>query len=147
MATKKNCDYYSRKLTDAGFHSNAIHGDKSQRDREQSLQEFRDGKACILLATDVASRGLDIKDVKYVINFDFPTKVDDYVHRVGRTGRAGSKGVSYTFFTDDDCQKAEELIGVLERSGQEVKDELRGMVRLAKEQSNKKSMSRGGRRY
>lgn len=140
MGTKKSCDYYSHKLSDAGFFSNAIHGDKNQRDRERSLEEFKRGDSCILLATDVASRGLDIDGVKFVINFDFPMKVDDYVHRIGRTGRAGKKGTAYTFFTEDDADKAEELIGVLERSQQTVPDELRSMV-------GRGGSSRGGGGY
>lgn len=104
------------------------------------MEEFKRGDSCILLATDVASRGLDIDGVKFVINFDFPMKVDDYVHRIGRTGRAGKKGTAYTFFTEDDADKAEELIGVLERSQQTVPDELRSMV-------GRGGSSRGGGGY
>lgn len=65
-----------------------------------------------MIATDVASRGLDIKEIRYVINYDFPMTMEDYVHRIGRTGRAGSKGESFTFFTTDDMNFADELIEV-----------------------------------
>lgn len=65
-----------------------------------------------MVATDVASRGLDIKDIKFVINYDFPMTIEDYIHRIGRTGRAGSKGTSYTFLTQDDASFASDIITV-----------------------------------
>merc|ERR1712087_928977 len=72
----------------------------------------------------VASRGLDVKDIKYVINYDFPSQIEDYVHRVGRTGRAGATGSSYTFFTKDKFRHAKELIAVLKEANQPVPQEL-----------------------
>ena len=71
------------------------------------------------MATDVASRGLDIKDIKSVINFDFPQTIEDYIHRIGRTGRAGAKGDSYTFFTYEDAGLASDLVDVLKKCGKE----------------------------
>merc|ERR1712217_745198 len=84
----------------------------------------KEGKSPILIATDVASRGIDVKDIKYVINYDFPGSVEDYIHRIGRTGRAGATGSSYTFFTADKFKHAKELVGVLREANQPVPEEL-----------------------
>ena len=81
-----------------GFSCVSLHGDKSQMARNEAFEKFRSGQVPILVATDVAARGLDIPNVKFVINYSFPLTVSDYVHRIGRTGRAGKTGVSYTFF-------------------------------------------------
>jgi len=75
-----------------------VHGDKAQHDRTNALALFKEGKCPLMIATDVASRGLDIPDVEVVINYSFPLTTEDYVHRIGRTGRAGKKGVAHTFF-------------------------------------------------
>merc|ERR1712151_132699 len=85
---------------------------------------FKEGKQPILVATDVASRGLDVKDIKYVINYEFPNQIEDYIHRVGRTGRAGATGSSYTFFTQDKARHAGSLIKVLQEANQPVPAEL-----------------------
>lgn len=123
-STKKMCDQLARGLA-RGFGAAAIHGDKSQPERDHVLAQFKAGRAPILVATDVAARGLDIKDIRVVINFDFPTGVEDYVHRIGRTGRAGATGIAYSFFTEQDAKHAKELIGVLEGANQKVPLELR----------------------
>ena len=102
----------------------ALHGDMSQPMRTASLQQFTDGSTPILIATDVAARGLDIPDVKVVINFTFPLTAEDYVHRIGRTGRAGKQGLSVTLFTDRDKAQAGALVNVLRAAGQEVPEEL-----------------------
>ncbi|MCO5551741.1 hypothetical protein L7F22_005245 [Adiantum nelumboides] len=122
-STKKMCDQLARGLG-RGFGAAAIHGDKSQIERDHVLAQFKAGRAPILVATDVAARGLDIKDIRVVINFDFPTGVEDYVHRIGRTGRAGATGIAYSFFTEQDAKHAKELIGVLEGANQKVPMEL-----------------------
>ncbi|OMO67488.1 hypothetical protein COLO4_30131 [Corchorus olitorius] len=88
-STKRLCDQLARSLG-RNFGAVAFHGDKSQNERDWVLSQFRTGKSPILVATDVAARGLDIKDIRVVINFDFPTGIEDYVHRIGRTGRAGA---------------------------------------------------------
>ena len=80
----------------------------------QALRSFRSGRTPILVATDVAARGLDIPHVTHVINFDLPTDVDDYVHRIGRTGRAGKKGLATAFFTDKDTGLAKSLADLLQ---------------------------------
>ena len=90
-----------QKLTDElvrrGIRAAVIHGNKSQGQRQRALEQFKNNQISVLLATDVASRGLDIPDVTHVINFDMPATYDDYVHRIGRTGRAGKRGVALTF--------------------------------------------------
>lgn len=85
---------------------------------------FKDERVPILVATNLAARGLDVKDIRYVINYDFPTQMEEYVHRVGRTGRAGALGTSFTFFTEDDARFAKELIKILSENGQRVPEEL-----------------------
>ena len=89
-------------LLAAKYPAAAIHGDKSQKERDQALESFKDGQVPMIVATDVAARGLDIQNVEYVVNFDMPTNIESYVHRIGRTGRAGRYGKSISFFTDDD---------------------------------------------
>ncbi|KAD4385176.1 hypothetical protein E3N88_25344 [Mikania micrantha] len=123
-STKKLCDQLTRSIS-RNFGASAIHGDKSQGERDWVLNQFRSGKSPILVATDVAARGLDIKDVRVVINYDFPNGVEDYVHRIGRTGRAGAKGVAYTFFSEQDWKHAPDLIKVLEGANQPVPHEVR----------------------
>jgi ATP-dependent RNA helicase DDX5/DBP2 len=110
-STKKNCDFLAELLCKDGYQALALHGDKDQSQREKIIEDFRN-KANILVATDVASRGLDIKNIKAVINFDFPGCIEDYIHRIGRTGRAGATGSSYTFITEKDAGHAQELCEV-----------------------------------
>ncbi|PKA56694.1 DEAD-box ATP-dependent RNA helicase 46 [Apostasia shenzhenica] len=126
-STKRMCDQLADFL-DRAFGASAIHGDKSQMERDRVLSDFRSGKSPILVATDVAARGLDIKDIRFVINYDFPTGVEDYVHRIGRTGRAGATGVAYTFFCDQDSKHASDLVKVLVGADQKVPSELREMA-------------------
>ncbi|KAA8530222.1 hypothetical protein F0562_004931 [Nyssa sinensis] len=125
-STKKMCDQLARNLS-RQFGASAIHGDKSQGERDHVLNQFRTGRSPVLVATDVAARGLDIKDIRVVINYDFPTGIEDYVHRIGRTGRAGATGVAYTFFSDQDAKHASDLIKVLEGANQRVPAEIRDM--------------------
>merc|ERR1711862_765349 len=108
----------------AGLPALSIHGDKKQEEREWVLEQFKNGKSPILIATDVAARGLDVKDIKFVINYDFPNNIEDYVHRIGRTGRAGATGSAYTFFTSDKFKHANDLIAVLREARQPVPEEL-----------------------
>ena len=122
--TKKGCDDLTRDLRMAGMPALCIHGDKSQSERDWVLQEFRESKSPIMIATDVASRGLDVKDIVYVINYDLPRQIEDYVHRIGRTGRAGAKGHAYTFFTEDKAKMAKELVAVMREADQEVPPDL-----------------------
>ncbi len=95
--TKHGVEELTTLLTGRGFKVESIHGNKNQSGRQRSLKLFKEGKVQILVATDVAARGLDISDVSHVINFDIPATYEDYVHRIGRTGRAGKKGKALTF--------------------------------------------------
>merc|ERR1712039_778666 len=122
--SKRDCDDLVKEMRTDGFPALCIHGDKKQEEREWVLKEFKEGKQPILVATDVASRGLDVKDIKYVINYEFPTTFEDYIHRVGRTGRAGATGSSYTFFTEDKFRHAKDLVAVLKEASQPVPQEL-----------------------
>jgi len=103
----------------------SIHGDKQQHARNDALHSFKTGTTPLLIATDVAGRGLDLPNVQLVINFTFPLTIEDYVHRIGRTGRAGSKGISYTFFQEKDREHAGELQQVLKNAGQDIPNELK----------------------
>ncbi|RZC48322.1 hypothetical protein C5167_041268 [Papaver somniferum] len=125
--TQRTCDQLARSIG-RSFGAAAIHGDKSQGERDYVLNQFRSGKSPILVATDVAARGLDIKDIRVVVNYDFPTGIEDYVHRTGRTGRAGATGLAYTFFCDQDRQYAADLVKLLEGANQEVPPEVRNMA-------------------
>ncbi|KAG7927554.1 hypothetical protein KL925_001912 [Ogataea polymorpha] len=121
---KKEAARVEKTLTYKGFSVAALHGDLNQAQRTQALQDFKTGKHNILLATDVAARGLDIPNVKVVINLTFPLTVEDYVHRIGRTGRAGQKGISHTLFTEHEKHLAGALMNVLRGADQPVPEEL-----------------------
>jgi len=127
VETKKGCDQLTRSLRGEGMPIHAIHGDKSQQDRDQVLEDFRRGRCLMLSATDVAARGLDVKDVKCVINFDMPNNIEDYVHRIGRTGRAGAKGTAISFFTDKHSRMAPDLVKLLVDAKQDVPPALDAM--------------------
>ncbi|XP_042032641.1 ATP-dependent RNA helicase-like protein DB10 [Salvia splendens] len=139
-STKKMCDILAENLY-RQFGAAAIHGDKCQGERDHVLNEFRTGKAPVLVATDVAARGLDVKDIRVVVNYDFPTGVEDYVHRIGRTGRAGATGEAYTFFGDQDARHASDLVKILEGANQNVPAELGEMA------SRGGGMGRGRRQW
>ena len=125
---KKECERIEkmlRKLLSGAIKGIAcIHGDMTQPMRTMALKDFKAGYIPVLVATDVAARGLDIPDVKLVINFTFPLTAEDYVHRIGRTGRAGKEGLSVTLFTDKDKDRAGELVNVLRAADQEIPEEL-----------------------
>jgi len=95
--TKHGIEKLSQELIDRGFKAASIHGNKSQGQRQRALSDFKNDYIQILLATDIASRGLDISNVTHVINYDLPESYEDYIHRIGRTGRADKKGVALTF--------------------------------------------------
>lgn len=95
--TKRGVEKLSKALEKRGFAAASIHGNKSQRHRQRALDAFKAGKVCVLVATDVAARGIDVADVSHVINYDAPNTYEDYVHRIGRTGRAGKRGKALTF--------------------------------------------------
>lgn len=105
VRTKQDADLLTRFLRGNKIDAQAIHGDKKQLARVQALKGFKETKLRVLVATDVASRGLDIQGVTHVVNFDFPEQNDDYIHRIGRTGRAGESGIAFTFLSQWDDQK------------------------------------------
>lgn len=140
--TKRKCDQLTRDMRRDGWPAMCIHGDKSQPERDWVLNEFRTGKSPILVATDVASRGLDVSDVKFVINFDFPNQVEDYVHRIGRTARAGQTGTAYTFFTAGNAKQAKPLIDILTEAKQQINPRL---MELTSYGGHKNNSRRGGR--
>ncbi|XP_064497102.1 probable ATP-dependent RNA helicase DDX4 isoform X1 [Pseudopipra pipra] len=119
--TKKKADFIACFLCQENIPATSIHGDREQREREIALQDFRSGKCPVLVATSVAARGLDIESVQHVINFDLPSTIEEYVHRIGRTGRCGNTGKAVCFFDkDSDGHLAQSLIKVLSDAQQEV---------------------------
>lgn len=132
VETKKKVDDITKCIRREGYAAISIHGDKSQPERDYVLAEFRSGKSSILVATDVAARGLDVEDVKFVINFDYPNSSEDYVHRIGRTGRCQQAGTAYAFFTMNNQRQAKDLIAVLEEAGQVVTAQLQELAASAR---------------
>ena len=125
VETKKGCDMLTRSLRMDGFQARAMHGDKSQEERDWVLREFKSCQSTLLVATDVAARGLDVDDIRMVVNFDFANDMESYVHRIGRTGRAGKKGVAVSFFVPEkNGRLARELIDILQRTNQVIPPEL-----------------------
>ena len=123
--TKKGADNLCRELTYNGHSALSIHGDKEQRERDQILRDFKNGEIDILVATDVAQRGLDIKAVDWVVNFDCPRTSEDYIHRIGRTGRAGAKGSAMTFVVrETDAAMMKDIARIIKDCGQEVPSSL-----------------------
>ena len=121
--SKKSADFLATYFISEDFMVTSIHGDRIQTQREEALEEFKSGRRNILMATEVAGRGLDIPKVTHVINYDMPRKVEQFVHRVGRTGRIGNKGKATTFYnTERDGGIAEDLVSVLKGAGQDVPD-------------------------
>mmetsp|Transcript_1168 Transcript_1168/g.3323 ORF Transcript_1168/g.3323 Transcript_1168/m.3323 type:complete len:633 (-) Transcript_1168:1060-2958(-) len=121
---KKEAERLEYQLKRDGWNCTSIHGNKAQDARTRALEEFKSGKCPLMVATDVAARGLDIPNVEMVLNFTFPLTIEDYVHRIGRTGRAGKTGVSHTFFQTGDKSHAGELQQVMKQAGQPVPEEL-----------------------
>ncbi|XP_037385630.1 probable ATP-dependent RNA helicase DDX4 isoform X2 [Talpa occidentalis] len=121
VETKKKADFIATFLCQEKISTTSIHGDREQREREQALGDFRCGKCPVLVATSVAARGLDIENVQHVINFDLPSTIDEYVHRIGRTGRCGNTGRAISFFDpDSDSHLAQPLVKVLSDAQQDV---------------------------
>ncbi|KAM6985779.1 DEAD-box helicase 3 X-linked a isoform 2-T2 [Aplochiton taeniatus] len=141
VETKKGADALEDFLYREGYACTSIHGDRSQRDREEALAQFRSGRCPILVATAVAARGLDISNVKHVINFDLPSDIEEYVHRIGRTGRVGNLGLATSFFNDKNSNITKDLLDILVEAHQEVPSWLES---LAYEHQHK-STGRGGR--
>jgi len=133
---KKEATRVEQFLQQRGLSVGGIHGDLRQEQRTRSLEAFKKGETPILVATDVAARGLDIPEVKLVINCTFPLTIEDYVHRIGRTGRAGKTGRAITLFTEHDKSHSGELINILKAAGQPVPDELMKFGTTVKKKSH-----------
>lgn len=129
VETKRMADSLSDFLINQNFPATSIHGDRTQRERERALEMFRNGRCPILVATAVAARGLDIPNVTHVVNYDLPTDIDDYVHRIGRTGRAGNTGISTAFFNRGNRGVVRDLIDLLKEANQEVPAFLENIAR------------------
>ncbi|KAG9137753.1 hypothetical protein Leryth_019390 [Lithospermum erythrorhizon] len=144
VETKKGADALEHWLYSNGFPATTIHGDRTQQEREQALRSFKSGNTPILVATDVAARGLDIPHVAHVVNFDLPNDIDDYVHRIGRTGRAGKTGLATAFFNDNNMSIARPLAELMQESNQEVPEWLQRYASRAS-YGGKSKRSGGGR--
>lgn len=124
---KRNADFIAAFLSEKDYPTTSIHGDREQPEREQALRDFKNNKMKILVATAVAARGLDIKGVNCVINFDMPSSIDEYVHRIGRTGRLGNSGRAVSFYdSSSDSNLSSELVRILKQAEQEVPSFLDG---------------------
>lgn len=135
--TKKGADNLCRELTYNGYSALSIHGNKEQRERDQILRDFKNSEVQILVATDVAQRGLDIKAVDWVVNFDCPKTAEDYIHRIGRTGRAGAKGNSMTIIVrENDGSMMKEISRIIKDCGQAVSEDLSADPRRKTDETN-----------
>ncbi|GJC93510.1 DEAD/DEAH box helicase [Colletotrichum higginsianum] len=146
VETKRMADSLSDFLINQNFPATSIHGDRTQRERERALEFFRNGRCPILVATAVAARGLDIPNVTHVVNYDLPTDIDDYVHRIGRTGRAGNTGHSTAFFNRGNRGVVRELLDLLKEANQEVPSFLETIARESSFGGGRGGRPRGGGR-
>ncbi|XP_019686421.2 probable ATP-dependent RNA helicase DDX43 isoform X2 [Felis catus] len=145
VSRKAVADHLSSDLILQHISVESLHGNREQKDREKALENFKTGKIRILIATDLGSRGLDVHDITHVYNYDFPRNIEEYVHRVGRTGRAGKTGMSITLITRNDWRIAGELINILERTHQNVPDELMAMAERYKANKLRREMEKFGK--
>ena len=145
VETKRMADMLSDFLMSNSLPATSIHGDRTQREREMALQTFRTGRTPIMVATAVAARGLDIPNVTHVINYDLPSDIDDYVHRIGRTGRAGNTGVSTAFFNRGNKNIVRDLLELLREANQDIPDWLETVAHEASFGSGGGFRGRGGR--
>ncbi|RGB34514.1 P-loop containing nucleoside triphosphate hydrolase protein [Rhizophagus diaphanus] len=145
VSRKGGVDELSLNLQQSGFDCGALHGDMMQAERDKVLRDFKNNKFPIMVATDVAARGLDIKAVKTVVNYDIARDIDSHVHRIGRTGRAGEKGTAYTLITQKEDKFAGDLVRNLESSGQVVPSSLMDLAMQNARFRKSRQMIRGGR--
>lgn len=126
--TKHGANRVTQSLAKAGIAAEAIHGNKSQNARERALQSFKGGQIRVLVATDIAARGLDIDDVTHVVNFDVPNEPESYVHRIGRTARAGATGTAVTFCAPDERGQLKDIERLIRRPLTTVATKLSGVA-------------------
>jgi len=144
VETKRNSQLLADNLKRDGYKCVPIHGDLSQPEREHNLKLFRTGARPVLVATAVASRGLDIPNVKHVVNYDLPGDIDDYVHRIGRTGRVGNTGIATSFFTSRNSNLARQLAAIIVESNQDLPDWLEEMAQGGGERAPRHGKGGGG---
>lgn len=136
--TRKSVDFLERALRKRRVNALGIHGDKTQMQRSAVIQKFKAGHCKIMIATDIAARGLDISGVDYVVNYDFPKDIENYIHRIGRTGRSSSTGTSITLFTEEDAGYSKKLVEILKESNQEIPKELYEFISQKREETRMK---------
>lgn len=144
---QENADHLLKELMKHGYNCLSLHGGIDQFDRDSTMVDFKNGRVKLLIATSVAARGLDVKQLILVVNYDCPNHYEDYVHRCGRTGRAGNSGFAWTLLTPDQGRFAGEVIRALELSGANVPTELRELwdkYKTAQEAEGKKVHTGGG---
>jgi ATP-dependent RNA helicase RhlE len=146
VRTKRGADRLVKRLSKQGVDAAAMHGDKSQNQREKALRRFHEGRLAALVATDVAARGIDVDDVTQVINFDAPEDRETYVHRIGRTGRAGRTGVGVTFVMRDQARDVAKIAHELRLHDQFADSGLSGPPRGTVRHGERRHPSRRGRR-
>lgn len=145
VETKKGADELEDFLYRYKHPVTSIHGDRTQKEREEALRCFRTGMCPILVATAVAARGLDIPNVKHVINFDLPSDVEEYVHRIGRTGRMGNLGVATSFFNDKNRSICADLVELLVETKQELPNFLEDIMLTERSHGGRRGNRPGGR--
>lgn len=129
VETTRMADFLAAFMSNTKYPTTSIHGKREQREREMALSDFRSGKMKVLITTSVCARGLDIKNVAHVVNYDLPKSIDDYVHRIGRTGRVGNKGKATSLFDpENDAALVPDLLRILKQSGQQIPDFLTGQA-------------------
>jgi ATP-dependent RNA helicase DDX3X len=143
VETKRGADSLSDFLLNQNFPATSIHGDRTQHERERALDMFRTGRCPIMVATAVAARGLDIPNVTHVVSYDLPTDIDDYVHRIGRTGRAGNTGQATAFLNRNNKGVVRDLIELLKEAKQEVPGWLETMAKESAYNSSGPGRGRG----
>jgi len=146
VETKRKADMLEDFLHTEGFHSTSIHGDRVQQDRTAALRTFSSGQTPFLIATNVAARGLDIENIAHVINYDMPTDINDYVHRIGRTGRAGKPGLATAFISEENANVIPKLLEILIESQQEIPPWLEAMKHHGRGHSSGYGYGGGGSR-
>jgi ATP-dependent RNA helicase DDX3X len=150
VETKRSADQLEYWLNDRSINATSIHGDRSQDEREDALRRFRKGHCPVLVATSVAARGLDIPNVLMVINYDMPSNIDDYVHRIGRTGRAGHRGTAIGF-VNEDCRILNDVFDMMVEAKQEIDPWFQKMVSASRSWGSRgghgKKSRYGGRDY
>uniref|UniRef100_A0A1I8EVT1 RNA helicase n=1 Tax=Wuchereria bancrofti TaxID=6293 RepID=A0A1I8EVT1_WUCBA len=139
VGMKRTADWLTRLIRKKGYPALSLHGDKSQTERNFVMNDFKNGECSVLIATDVAARGLDVNDIKYVINFDCPKNIENYIHRIGRTARHDKTGTSYTLCTRNDAPIVNELVSVLKEAKQTVPSDLLDLVNRHPTKSSRSS--------